>query len=135
MKYLASSLSKVLLCTVFAELWVPAQAAATEWIRDADGDYSDPANWGPNPPKPPPNGGTAVALFGSAITTNRTVSLDQSATLARIEFDNANNYSIIAADPSDTLILKSIVVTNNNGNGAHSITAPIIPTSDEPQMW
>jgi hypothetical protein len=64
-----------------------------EWNVDSGGNWSQAGNW----TMPVPDAAGAVAIFGDAITQPRTVSLDAPITLARIEFNNANAYTLAGA--------------------------------------
>ena len=69
---------------------VGAIQSLPNWNRDNSGDFHDPNNW--NPVAVP-----ASALFGQAITASRNVSIATDVTLAALEFDNANSYTLSGA--------------------------------------
>ena len=57
-------------------------AGSVRWNLDADGTWANAANWNPNTV---PNGATDVALFGTNITANRTISINNSNTMTIAE--------------------------------------------------
>ena len=66
----------------------------------------------------------AVAVFGSIITAPRTVTVDVPVTVGRIDFDNANAYTI-AGSNTVTLDATSGDAQINVTSGSHTISAPL----------
>jgi autotransporter-associated beta strand protein len=97
-------------------------SSAQEWIKDADGSWSEGMNWSGGIP---PNGSTATALLGGVITADHTILLNEPVTLATLNIDNAHNYTIEPLSASDTLSLSNINVTNMHGNGAHQVNGAV----------
>ena len=96
---------------------------AGEWGIDADGIWSADANWNASVV---PNGIGHAATFGSEITADRTVEVDEDVTVGSLVLDNAAaSYAITgaktialeAAGGQPTLEVKS---------GHHTISAPIV---------
>src|SRR5947207_1240943 len=80
-----------------------ARAQSGSWDKDANGNWSDPANWfGGSVP-----GGGGTATFGGAfstgfLTANRTVTLDVPVTLGGLTFNNTADrfgYTISGTNP------------------------------------
>jgi hypothetical protein len=65
------------------------------WNVDANGNWSAAGNWTGGVP----NTVGARAVFGGAITAPRTVTADAPITVGRIDFNNANTYTISGANP------------------------------------
>ena len=61
------------------------------WDADATGEWKHGANWDG---LRPPDYTTHTAVFGSAITSSRTVTVDTAVTVKAIRFDNANTYAV-----------------------------------------
>jgi hypothetical protein len=76
-----------------AYLGTPIQPPGT-WTTDADGSWSVAGNWSSAVPNSP----GAQASFLGAITQPRTVTVDATITVGRIDFDNANAYSIVGSN-------------------------------------
>ena len=77
-------------------------AGSVTWNLDADGTWTNAANWNPNTV---PNGVTDVAFFGTNITANRTITIDNSntVTIAQAVFHATKRYTISSADASGVL--------------------------------
>ena len=98
--------------------------ASNTWNVDASGNWSDPGNWqGGNVP----NGAHAPANFLGAITASRTVNLDIPVTVGSMDFNNANQYTLL-----DTTGTNSITLDNGAAHaliqvdqGSHVIAAPV----------
>lgn len=88
------------------------------WNVDADGTWSTASNWDPSSP----NSSGIKAIFGGTITAPRTVTLDASKTVGKIEFNNAHAYTISGAN---TLTLSNGVLAADITvfNGSHSIAS------------
>jgi hypothetical protein len=78
--------------------FVFSRPGATEWMPDGVGLWSNETNWAPAVPNP----SESIAIFGSAITSNRTVAVESAVTVKAIEFDNANSY-VLGGSGSVTL--------------------------------
>ncbi|MDY0168045.1 MAG: hypothetical protein RBS80_15965, partial [Thermoguttaceae bacterium] len=98
-----------------------AYSGPPRWNADADGNWSNAANWVGGVP----NAAGATAEFGSAVTAPRTVSVDSPATVGTIHFENANAYTI---GGSSALILQGSAGTAaiNVAGGSHTISAPLV---------
>jgi hypothetical protein len=82
------------------------------WNVDANGNWSGAANWTGGVI---PNTVGAIAVFGGAITAPRTVTTDAPVTVGRIDFNNANAYTISGANP--------IALSTITGPGEINVTA------------
>ena len=99
-------------------------AAAPKWNVDANGSWSNSANWSGSVV---PNGKDKAAVLGSVATASRMVTLDIPVTLSVLTFDANGNYTIAG---SQTLTFDgnsgaALNVSNVGGNGAHRIATPI----------
>jgi hypothetical protein len=90
------------------------------WALNADGNWSEAGNW----TAAVPNAAGARAAFTSVITQPRTVSVNVPVTVARIDFDNANAYTI-AGPNSLTFDAVSGDAQINVMAGSHTIAAPV----------
>jgi hypothetical protein len=99
--------------------FIPALQTAT-WNVDAGGNWSLPANWAGGYP----NSSGAHAVLGSDITAPRTVTVNSPITVGRLDFDNANAYTI-AGSQALTLDAMSGDAQINVAGGSHTITAPV----------
>lgn len=115
-----------LLAGAAAAVW-SAMAPAQTWNLDANGDWNVNGNWSP---ATFPNAVDATATLGNVITANRTITLGQTITVGTLAIDDNNNYQIAGA-AGDLLVFDvsagdaALTVTNVNGNGAHTIAAPV----------
>jgi hypothetical protein len=97
----------------------PGGPVTPTWSANSDGNWSAAANWTGGVP----SGMGTTAVFGSAITAPRTVTIDDARTVGNMTFDNANSYTIAGPGP----------LTLNNGgsatisltSGSHTISAPL----------
>ena len=101
------------------EFAVPEPEVAT-WNVDANGNWSQATNWTGG--AVPNTAGASVALTG-VITQPRAVTVDAPITIGRIDFDNANSYTLagtssITLDANDTAEI-------NVAAGSHVINAPL----------
>ena len=69
------------------------------WNVDAIGDWFVDANWNGTSPI----SADASAVFGSAITTSRTVTVDLPLTVRHVTFDNTNSYNVAGVGHLDLL--------------------------------
>jgi len=79
---------------------IPAvQCSDCSWRNDSAGDWNRVDNWFSEEPIETvvPNDNTRTAVFGSAISTARTVLTDTDVTVKGIVFDNTNRYVIVGA--------------------------------------
>ena len=90
------------------------------WNVDAGGNWSLPANWAGGVP----NITDARAVLGSFITAPRTVTVNTAITVGRLDFDNANAYTI-AGPQALTLDAMSGDAQINVATGSHTISAPV----------
>jgi hypothetical protein len=95
------------------------------WNVDAGGNWSAAASWTTSVP----NAKGANAILAGIITAPRTVTLDVPVTLRRLDFDDANAYTVsgantltLEAGSGDTLI--------NVKSGSHTISAPVTLVDD-----
>jgi polyhydroxybutyrate depolymerase len=94
--------------------------ASSTWNADASGNWSSALNWTAGDPK---HAG-ATAIFGDKITAPRTVTVDAPITVGRLDFDNANAYTI-AGSQVLTLDAMSGDAQINVASGSHTVTAPV----------
>lgn len=99
--------------------------AQATWSADASGTWSDNTKWAPIAP----DGASATAVFGSAITAPQTVNIDVEHVAGTLRFDNANSYTLDGAAP---MTLRRV-----GGSGAievlsgnHTIAVPVQLLSD-----
>ena len=102
------------------QLIVPEPPETATWNIDAGGNWSLSANWAGGVP----NGTGAQAVLGSVITSPHTVTVDAPITVGRLDFDNANTYTI-AGPQVLTLDATSGDAQINVASGSHTITAPV----------
>jgi hypothetical protein len=100
-------------------------ALAPHWNFVSNGEWSAPGNWRGRLP----NGIDDYAIFGAAITQARTVSVNESITVGRIDFNNANTYTISG---TNLLTLSSVIgdAQINVQKGSHAIAAPLMLAND-----
>jgi hypothetical protein len=98
-----------------------ASSAPSAWNVDVSGNWSNIVNW----TLVDPNVAGATAVFSGKITAPRTVTVDAPVRVGRIDFDNANGYTIAG---SQTLRLDATVgaAQINVANGQHTISAPLL---------
>jgi hypothetical protein len=104
----------------FSRHELPATGSA--WGIDADGTWSQASNWKNGIVR---NAVDAQAVLGTVITQPHTLNLDQPITLGRIDFENANGYTV-AGNNSITLDVTSGLAEINVTSGSHAISAPLI---------
>jgi hypothetical protein len=92
----------------------------TIWNVDADANWSAANNWTAGIP----DAAGAKAVFGGVITAARTVTVDTGITVGRIEFNNANAYTIAGANTL-TLDATSGDAKIMVGGGSHTISAAV----------
>jgi hypothetical protein len=105
--------------------FVVSPPAMNAWNVDANGNWTAASNWSQSVP----NGAGAQALFGGVITAPRTVTVDSPITVGRLDFANANAYTV-AGDHPLTFDTASGEVQINVNSGSHSIAAPIVLSDD-----
>lgn len=89
------------------------------WNVDADGTWATAANWANGVP----NSSGANAIFGSAISQPRTVTLAAPATAGVLTFNNVNRYTIGGASTLTLNGTSNVTATILLGN--HTISAPV----------
>jgi len=100
------------------------------WAVDANGNASVGSNWTGGVA---PGGVGDAAAFTNIIAANRTVTLDAPLTLGTVRFDDDNNYTLtgnaftLQAAGATAAVID---VRNMNGNGAHTIAAPVVAASN-----
>jgi hypothetical protein len=104
--------------------YAPVTNPGSTWQLDGNGDWGASANWLGGVP----NDVDKAALFGSAITADRTVQLPQERAVGKITFDNAHRYTIAGAG---TLILgvSTGSAEMNVLSGSHTVNAPLLLTA------
>lgn len=104
--------------------YAPATNSGSTWQLDGNGDWGVSANWLGGVP----NDVDKSALFGSAITADRTVQLPQEREVGKITCDNSHRYTIAGAG---TLILgvTTGLAEMNVLSGSHTIAAPLLLAS------
>ena len=99
----------------FSALGIPVP---NQWAIDAGGSFNDPNNW-TDVVVP-----TSDAVFGSAISSSVTVTLDSPVSLNTVTFDDNNQYTI--AGPSALTLTGAASISTS---GTHVITADIAGTA------
>ncbi len=92
-----------------------------KWNVNADGNWSDPANWSAGIPSGP----SATANFTDAILQDRTVTLDHSETVGVINFNNVHRYTIAGSGTLSLDTLGSDAAAINVIAGSHTISTPM----------
>jgi hypothetical protein len=118
-------LASQMVASLWYSAWVDAGSPAPilnepTWSLDSDGAWTGSTNWA----NAMPNGSGAIAAFGSAITSPRTVSITTPRIAGVIKFQNARRYTI--AGPAAL----NISVPSGSGSinvlaGSHTISAPL----------
>lgn len=103
------------------QLMVRYSVASGRWIVDADGSWSNTANW-QNGTSPDGEGRTAE--FGSVITAARVVTVDSPQTVGRLRFDSPFGYTL-AGSSALTLDNLSSDARIDVVSGNHTISAPV----------
>lgn len=94
---------------------------SANWLNDASGNWSLSANWNGTLP----NAVGSQAIFGSAITAPRTVTVDIPVTVGSLTFNSTTAYTI-SGSQAVTLLANSGDAAINLANGSHLISAPLI---------
>ena len=76
------------------------------WSQDATGGWASMTNWSP---ASIPDTSEHTAVFGSAITANRTVTVDENVTVQNIEFDKTQTF--YAKFPFAFIISLIVIIT------------------------
>lgn len=90
---------------------------SANWLNDASGNWSLSANWNGTLP----NAVGSQAIFGSAITAPRTVTVDIPVTVGSLTFNSTTAYTI-SGSQAVTLLANSGDAAINVANGSHSIS-------------
>jgi autotransporter-associated beta strand protein len=102
-------------------------AIISQWNLATGGSWASAGSWSGSGV---PNASGATALFGSALASPGTVTLDGNKTVATVAFDNTNSYTI-SPTTTESLILANTGQAQITGtNGSHQITAPITLNSN-----
>lgn len=97
--------------------------SAQKWNVNASGSWSNSANW----LNGAPGGFDAIASFTNVITSAATVTLDAPQTVAVINFDNANSYTIAGAATLTLTHEENRDATLINVlQGSHTIATPVV---------
>src|SRR3954471_1920074 len=99
---------------------VSTTTSPSSWKNDADGAWSNAANWN----GAVPNAVGAAASFGTIITANRTVTVDSPQTVGTISFVNTHSYTL-AGSSTLTLDVSSGQAAIDVLSGSHTISAPV----------
>jgi len=99
---------------------VAGPPALRTWNVNANGNWSQATNWTGGVP----NAVGVEAVFGGVITAPHTVTVDIPITVGRIDFENANAYTI-AGTNALTLDVSSGEAQLNVKSGSHTISAPV----------
>ena len=119
----------------FFYLFLPAEAFSTAYTWNSAGgnSWNTPADWTPNTSFPHLIGDTAS--FGSIISANRTILLNTTGiTIGALSIDSTHNITI-GSGTVDTLTFQqssgnaNLTITDVNGNGAHTMAAPVLLNS------
>ena len=112
------------------ELVVGNDAAAPigTWVHSTGGSWATPGDWSANTL---PNGPGVQAVFGSAIGSSQTVTLDENTTAGSLQFNNINSYNISSGAGGYSLTLDNAgtPATLSVVTGNHAISASISVTS------
>jgi T5SS/PEP-CTERM-associated repeat protein len=93
---------------------------STAWNEDRSGNWASVANWTDGEA----NHAGVTAVLGGKITAPRTITVDEPITVRRIDFENANAYTI-DGDEMLTLDATSGAAQINVTSGSHTISAPV----------
>ena len=96
--------------------------AQASWNVDGSGNWSDNSRWSPVAP----DGANAVAVFGNAITSPQTVTVDGERFAGEVRFNSAQPYTL---GGTGRLILRTVgggAAGLTVQSGSHSITAPVV---------
>ncbi|MFT3789230.1 MAG: autotransporter-associated beta strand repeat-containing protein [Tepidisphaeraceae bacterium] len=106
-----------------------ASGVASNWLNAAGGSWSAsvPANWSA---AGVPVAAGDTATFGSAISSDQTVTVDGAIAVGGIKFDNAAKYTIAAGSGSLTLDNSGVAASLQVVSGSHEISAPMAVASD-----
>jgi len=118
--YIANAGSSVPFISRIDHFSVSVGPVPNSWSIDANGNWSAMGNWTGGIP----NGTSAYAVFGAVITQPRVVTINTPITVARIDFDNTNAYTIAGSNPL-TLETASGDAEINVVSGNHTIAAPL----------
>jgi fibronectin-binding autotransporter adhesin len=104
-------------------LTIAASGVVRKWNVDASGSWATASNWDGTVP----NGAGATANFTTALSTERTVTLDSDKTIGSLNFGSAIGYTIASGTPSTSKITLSSTTGSNVlvSSGAHTISAPV----------
>ena len=102
--------------------------SAATWNVDASSNWNSALNWSGSGTLPP-NGANTTAIFDSAITAARTITVDTDVTVGTLTFNNTNTYTI-SGPGTITLQVGGGNAAINVTNGSHEISAPLILGSD-----
>lgn len=97
----------------------------SQWAVNSSGDWDTGSNWN----GAVPNGVDATALFGTVITSSRTVTTTTPVTVGSLAFNNASSYTI-AGSGALTLSVSSGSALIDVQQGSHTISAPTIFSSN-----
>ena len=97
------------------------------WSQDATGAWASMTNW---TPAGIPGTSEHTAVFGAAITANRTVTVDENVTVQNIEFDNVNTYAIAGTGTVQLDAGTAAAATLNVVQGTHEFQARVALLGD-----
>ena len=113
---------RLALCNFVALLFSTNSAFCSDWIVNASGNYSNPANWSAGVP----NAVDAVANFPNIITATRTVTLDISPTVGTLSLHTGTfSYAITPSPITNTINMQGASPSITLDGGAANINAAI----------
>jgi probable HAF family extracellular repeat protein len=104
-----------------AFLLTPVTPATPTWKVDADGNWSEAANWTVGTP----NAAGVQATLGAIITVPRAITLDSPTTIGSLDFISSATYTIAGANPltfNSTEGQAKVMVVS----GSHRVDAPVV---------
>ena len=90
------------------------------WNANANGNFSSILNWRGTLP----DATDATAVFGSAITAPRTITVDSPRTVGQLYFDSAHAYTLAGTNPITIDVIAGMAFVDVV-SGSHAISAPL----------
>jgi hypothetical protein len=104
---------RALLCAAVISTLSFSTAYGIDWNVDANGNWNTAANWSP---ATVPNAVGAVATFGPAITTFRTVTVNGSFTVGQMDFNGLSGYNYEVRGPTSGVGTITFDVASDNAS-------------------
>lgn len=101
-------------------------ATSSSWTADANGTWTNAANWSAGVP----NGAGHVATFAGPISSPRTVTLDAPQTVGSLTFTSATAFTIASATNALTLDATMGPASITVSNGSHTVSAGLTLADD-----